>query len=284
MYEICNLSRYIFFDKSSYELYYFYADQKKIKPQTTSVSCLFGAASGACAACIYVLFKGKINIVSFACWYILIILAMNEVTFKIHNITGIVKAFLQVYITTLLLGGSLNLLYYHTYAGVYINKVVQSFKTGRLSIFKFVGFVMISYGVISIICNTFEKNQKKMGLCIYMVKLVDEEKTILVKGIYDTGNGLKDPYNNKMIHVITNRLVGWLDDLYEAKYKLILAPYNSVGKEYGLLKCIRLKEMIIEDEYGREIKHIYNPRIAISDREKININGEDIILNRELNL
>lgn len=84
--------------------------------------------------------------------------------------------------------------------------------------------------------------------------------------------------------MVAKSILGSLDNVYSEKYKLCYIPYSSIGKKDGLMECIELTEMIIEDECGRFILKVSHPKIAISDRKNITNNGVEIILNRELNL
>ena len=258
------------------------ASKRFIKPQTTSISCLFVAMSGAVLSVILMMI-GDAGFLSFILKYVLVAVIMNIITFRTKKPGIIVKGTIIIYGVTFILGGIMNVLYYHTYVGVLIERTIKGFFLGNLSFFRFVGISLIAYVIMQIILDLFEKRKNGNELHIYNIKIVYGETEEKIKGIYDTGNTLKEPVEGEIIHVVSASVGKRLKDRDVVKSKLRLVPYNSVSGN-GLLISIVVDKMVIEDEYDNLVKEIINPRIGLSNRE-VSGNGEfQIILNRDLYL
>ena len=134
-----------------------------------------------------------------------------------------------------------------------------------------VGFV-ITYIAFKIIKNKATKEEM-----IYKLKIKINDKTVEVNALLDTGNKLKDPitlvpviviekqklYNflpeeileniDKIIGGDSNKLIEE-DIKYMSKFRVI--PYNSIGKQNGLMLGFKADEVkIIIDEEERTIKN-----------------------------
>ena len=134
-----------------------------------------------------------------------------------------------------------------------------------------VGFI-ITYIAFKIIKNKATKEEM-----IYKLKIKINDKTVEVNALLDTGNKLKDPitlvpviviekqklYNFLPEEILENidKIIGGDSDKlieenikYMSKFRVI--PYNSIGKQNGLMSGFKADEVkIIIDEDERTIKN-----------------------------
>ena len=134
-----------------------------------------------------------------------------------------------------------------------------------------VGFI-ITYIAFKIIKNKATKEEM-----IYKLKIKINDKTVEVNALLDTGNKLKDPitlvpviviekqklYNFLPEEILENidKIIGGDSDKlieenikYMSKFRVI--PYNSIGKQNGLMLGFKADEVkIIIDEEERTIKN-----------------------------
>lgn len=114
---------------------------------------------------------------------------------------------------------------------------------------------------------------------IYKVTLTEEGENAVYRALFDTGNLLTDPVSGKPVSVVeeTEETKKWLEK-YPEKYKII--PYQSVGKEHGLLEGIVVDELIIQKEREQVVK---KGAVIAFYKGKLSKNGEfQMILNHSL--
>ena len=114
---------------------------------------------------------------------------------------------------------------------------------------------------------------------IYNVTLTEEGENAVYKALFDTGNFLTDPVSGKPVSVVeeTEATRKWLEK-YPHKYKII--PYQSVGKEHGLLEGIVVDELIIQKEKEQVVK---KGAVVALYRGKLSKDGQfQMILNQSL--
>lgn len=115
---------------------------------------------------------------------------------------------------------------------------------------------------------------------IYEVTLTEEGENVVYKALFDTGNFLIDPISGKPVSVVeeTDITRKWVE-MYPQKYKVI--PYQSVGREHGVLEGIVVDELIIQKEREQVVK-----KGAVIALYKGKLSGDgtfQMILNRSLN-
>lgn len=114
---------------------------------------------------------------------------------------------------------------------------------------------------------------------IYEVTLTEEGENVVCRALFDTGNLLTDPVSGKPVSVVeeTDLMKGWLDK-YPQKYKII--PYQSVGKEHGILEGIVVDELVIQKEQEQVVK---KGAVVALYRGKLSKDGDfQMILNNSL--
>lgn len=114
---------------------------------------------------------------------------------------------------------------------------------------------------------------------IYEVTLTEEGENVICRALFDTGNLLTDPISGKPVSVVeeTALMKGWLEK-YPQKYKII--PYQSVGKEHGVLEGIVVDELVIKKEQEQVVK---KGAVVAFYKGKLSKNGDfQMILNHSL--
>lgn len=115
--------------------------------------------------------------------------------------------------------------------------------------------------------------------CIYEVILTQEGENVVCRALFDTGNLLTDPVSGKPVSVVeeTNTMRGWIEK-YPQKYKII--PYQSVGREHGILEGIVVDELVIHREREQVVKR---GAVVAFYKGKLSKNGDfQMILNHSL--
>ena len=182
--------------------------------------------------------------------------------------------------TTFLLSGIMNYLYYSTEVGMIIQNVLKGTSNKSVNTRKFFFVTLFSYGIMIFAIKLY-RVQRKNDRIIFDVKLSFRGKSVVTKGLFDTGNSLKEPISGKIVHVAESRIIKPMiegDDT--AVERICVIPYHSVGEETGMLYGYRLDEMviIIDDKP----KFLYKPIIAVYEGELSVRNKYGIILNGEI--
>ena len=73
-----------------------------------------------------------------------------------------------------------------------------------------------------------------MDRSLFPVKIALESKEIQLTALCDTGNSLMEPITRKPVSIIEK---GRLEPFINAKIKYLVVPYNSVGKEHGMMNA-----------------------------------------------
>lgn len=183
-----------------------------------------------------------------------------------------------LYLVAFLAGGGLNLLYFHTSAGVYLKQIILGIQKVDSS---GVGVIFGSIAMIlamTKILNTMEK-QKKRRKNRYTAELYFGEQRVLVDGFIDTGNRLKEPLTGKIVHILQEDVAASLMSA-ENKPMSFLVPYHAVGTEAGLLTAIRIDrmELVAEDESRtvimRPLFGLYQGKLSSNDEYQLILHAE----------
>ena len=183
-----------------------------------------------------------------------------------------------LYLVAFLAGGGLNLIYFHTSAGVYLKQVVLGIQKVNSS---GVGVILGSIAMILTVTkllDTMEK-QKKRRKNRYVAELYFGERRVLVDGFIDTGNRLKEPITGKIVHILQEDVAASLMSA-ENKPMSFLVPYHAVGTESGLLTAIRIDrmELVAEDESRtvimRPLFGLYQGKLSSNDEYQLILHAE----------
>lgn len=112
---------------------------------------------------------------------------------------------------------------------------------------------------------------------LYDVRLELDGRSVVTKGLFDTGNSLSDPYNGKPVCVAEKRIFDKMLCCGETEYGFRLIPYKSLGKANGLMRLVTIDSMIVEYDGKRRLYE--KPEFALYDGKLSNAGEYSVILN-----
>jgi stage II sporulation protein GA (sporulation sigma-E factor processing peptidase) len=202
---------------------------------------------------------------------------MCYIAFVPKNLKMFFKYLLIFYLTSFTFGGvAFGLIYFIKPQNIFSNNgiLIGQYPIKIILAGGFIGFIIIILG-FKIIKG---KLSKKDIMC--NLKITIEDKNTFVKAIIDTGNFLKEPITGlpvvvvekeKLYEIVPENILDNLkkiilgEDANVGEYisKIRLIPFNSLGKENGLLIGIKADNICID--YDEKDIHIKNVIIGIYD-------------------
>lgn len=223
---------------------------------------------------------------------IIVAVIIIKVAFKPRNIKSFIKLMATFHLVAFTFAGICLSLLYMTNIDTHITDgifYISNFKIKKLIIA--IGFGLILFQL------TFEyiRNKNIRADNLVYLKVIFNNKEIILKGMIDTGNSLKDPinklpvivvefialkelfpisiqeifknYSDNNLELYTNVLCNASDD-----FNFRLIPYKSLGKEDGMLLGFKPDKVIIEIDKEDKIKElvigIYNEKLSNDDEYK----------------
>jgi len=256
------------------DLIVIYIVNKICKFAATFLQILLSATLGAVWSVIVTLSPDSLNLLLLICTYVLISFLMVKICALKSRIKEVIKGVVVLYGVTFVLSGCIHMLYYYTYAGVFIRSVIMRDED-------LLAFIVISLVLLRLIYIRYMRakvyDSKKCRVCI-----VVGDKQIELRGFIDTGNVLKDPYSGKPVSVACKQyfseLLGEINDYETVKYHLV--PFRSLGCESGLLEVITAEVMYIYRD-KKEIK-IAGALIGLTDMELSSDREYEMLINPEI--
>lgn len=231
--------------------------KKMLKCSATQVRLILGAISGAGFTCIVLLLPIPYPFLKLALFHLVVNTAMLRIGLKIRGIRCFLKAYILLYISSLLLGGVLY---------VWNPKM----RVGGL----FFAIVILGYGMVSKIWD-FIGSVHRMRQYTCEVELYLGEKVCRVRGIIDTGNGLTAPLTNEPVHVLDIAVAKeFLGNVNLSQIRYI--PYRTIAKKEGVLLALHIERMRVHHEEELWINH---PLIGISEEPVSSGEEYQMILN-----
>ena len=162
--------------------------------------------------------------------YVVIVYVMELIAYGKYNTVTMTRNIIIIYIITFILSGAVNAYYWENRVdGINVTKTI-------LLVF----FIEIFLVVL------VKRSQKDVSITsLYQVTLLVDGNRINVIGLADTGNSLTEPITGKPVSVIQ------AEELKKIPDKILLVPYNSVGKERGLMRAFVADNMIVN---GRTVE------------------------------
>lgn len=121
------------------------------------------------------------------------------------------------------------------------------------------------------------QNYKSMQKGVFEVEIYHGKYHISTSGFYDSGNHMRDPYSGRGVHIVSEKIK---DSLGLEEDKLVLIPYQSLGKENGILPVYYVDELIISKDTERNSwRHC---PIGVTKENLFNGKEYEIILNEEV--
>lgn len=108
----------------------------------------------------------------------------------------------------------------------------------------YVFLLCVSCGLVYIGIGIFQ-NYSKMQKGIFQVEIQHQGECILSYGFYDTGNRLIDPYTQKGVHIISEKLIQQIPLMEQ---KEVYISYQALGNKNGLIKVYYLEHIRIHKE------------------------------------
>lgn len=140
----------------------------------------------------------------------------------------------------------------------------------------FLFFLVISCGLAIVIARNLYVRIKTEQY-IVSVELQNEISYCQVRGFYDTGNRLKEPYGGKAVHILSKEICERF--LVENQAKM-LVPYQALGTTQGVLEVFYLKTMKIEQ--GKQRLELSDVAIGIGDVQLFEGKVYEMILNESV--
>ena len=185
-------------------------------------------------------------------------LMMTVLAFKVRRVKA--AFFMSFFLLGLsfYLSGMVNLVYYHSGAGYYL-------QAGGVPSYILLPVIAIGSGLIWKAADWFWRYQSVQRQ-LFRVVLTCHGKSACLSGFVDTGNQLYEPYQGRPVHIAEEES---LKDLLAGGQQFLYVPYHSVGNEAGLMKIFTAEEMILS---GRQQVYRYeHPVIGLSPNR---LNGQ----------
>lgn len=217
---------------------------------------------------------------------------MVRIAFGKSTLKVFLKKIVVLYLITFLCGGILDYLYYSTKIGVIVQGVVKGNTYIGLALRKFLLITIISFVLLYLI-SAFIRFYKRNVNTIFNVTIINNGNQVICKGLYDTGNSLREPISNTIVHIAEqNKLMELMKGDGTFEKNICVIPYHSIGKEQGVLYGIRVEKMVIKgiensrekssSSMGVEEDIIFEKPILAIYKGKVSSNGDySVILNRD---
>lgn len=223
---------------------------------------ILSAALGSLLLCLVYVYLPECPRLTFLLLHTGAAAAMVWLSLKPGSMRILGKALLLLYLCSFLLGGIFGWL--------------QSYL--RLPVYPFLGLSLASYWLLSLGMSWLMRFRQKEQH-IYSVTLGFRGHTLKVRGLVDTGNGLRDPVFGKPVSILTVELKDALCGTEEVLYYPV--PYRSIGKSGGLLPAFYADFLQIETGDG-SIRSIERPLLGITKEPLSSKKEYDILLHPAL--
>ena len=162
--------------------------------------------------------------------YVVIVYVMELIAYGKYNAVTMTRNMIIIYIITFILSGAVNAYYWE-------NRVDSINVTKTILLVFFIEIFLVVL---------VKRSQKDVSITsLYQVTLLVDGNRINVIGLADTGNSITEPITGKPVSVIQ------AEELKKIPDKILLVPYNSVGKERGLMRAFVADNMIVN---GRTVE------------------------------
>jgi stage II sporulation protein GA (sporulation sigma-E factor processing peptidase) len=237
---------------------------------------LIGAVIGATYICIIIVLPFGNNFIFKFITYFVISFIMVRVSFGIKGLRNNLKPYALLFVTTFLLGGILNALYFYTEFGHMLGNVISGNAFEGLNLLVFILCAAVSYVVLTIIVYMV-KRHKKNSRIFYKVNLQYHSQIFTVTALLDTGNSLIEPISRQPVNLVEYGVIK--ENLGEINFKegnFRMIPFHSVGKKSGLIPGFNIDQITIEKHEEKII--VIKPMIGIYDGEFSNAKEYQMLL------
>lgn len=120
--------------------------------------------------------------------------------------------------------------------------------------------------------------RKNFGNHIVEVRICKDCRNMELRGYWDSGNQLRDPYTGQGISILSHAKAREFVD--EKKDHIRFVPYRSLGETEGLLAVLDVDEMVLKD--GRKRQELRHMAIGIAQKGLLEDKAYDLILHASL--
>ena len=229
--------------------------RKMLQCTVTHGRICLGAVVGSLLTCLVVVLPIPYAMIKLILFHVLVNTCMIRVGLKIKTIRSFLKAIIMLYIGSFLLGGIMEVFRQYVSVGSFFLVVAIAGYYLVLGIWKFVAYMQ-------------RWNQFHCRVDLYL----GSEK-YQIKGMIDTGNGLRDPISGKAVNILdraTARKLFGEESIKDVRY----IPYQSIGKKAGVLPAFQFDRMCVWRDTECWVER---PQIAISE-EAISKGGEYVMI------
>lgn len=190
------------------------------------------AAMGAMYA-VVILIMNVQGFITMLVTYLVMAELMLMISFGRTDVRNRIKRLCVLYGVTFLVNGLVNAIYYGTNLGKNLVQLANTDTFGNISVGMILCIMLIvGSAAPTITCKL--RRDIKISRNIYQVLLEIGAEKISVRALCDTGNSLVEPITKKPVSVIEENS---LKSLNRENMHYLMVPYNSVGKQHGLMSA-----------------------------------------------
>lgn len=258
-----------------------YIVSKVLKLRISPLRSIMGGIIGGCGACIIIIRRDLQSGFLGLSANLLICMLMIKVWLGIKTFRHRWNVVITLYAVTFVLGGLLTFICYNTNLLLYMNRIfgIDSKKSIPMYVLLLaIVIIVVTLPFIMTYINTFRSRVTN----VFEVSIQLEEKSIVTKGLLDTGNHLHDPISGKPVIIIEKALIQTIlsKELMDYTTRLKVIPFRSIGNDHGTMYGIVLDQISIQinDE-----KHEHKDVIACLYEGTLSANKDyQLILHEEL--
>jgi stage II sporulation protein GA (sporulation sigma-E factor processing peptidase) len=232
------------------------------------------AVFGALWAVLVILIPKEYKVITGLLTYLFASTVMIRICAGKSSFKRLLKGVSVLYIVAFMTGGILHFIYYYTYAGYFIEKLLLN--NGEM-----LALTGIAGAVLLLFCKQFIHIGTYNGDLCQICCVIEGEK-IYIEGYIDTGNVLTDPFYHKPVCIAEKHLfeevLGKIKDYTRVKYHVV--PFSSLGCESGVLSVIMADSMYIN--YGKKKIVVENALIGLAENRLSSDSAYNCLVNAQI--
>lgn len=216
----------------------------------------------------------RVTLINLAVAAVMVLISFGFICIGIY-----IKNVILLFLVSFAMSGIINYLYYTTIIGKYMRSVLCGDSNKVVNARKFIFVSLLAYVLLNLAVKLVLFIRKDAQL-YYDAKITYKGKSVVVRALFDTGNGLCDPISGKMVHIAEYKILKpLLEGDEKAKENICVIPFHSIGKDDGVMYGIRMDEMVVLVD--GEPKFLYSPIIGIYVGNISKQGKYSVILNRD---
>lgn len=216
----------------------------------------------------------RVTLINLAVAAVMVLISFGFICIGVY-----IKNVILLFLVSFAMSGIINYLYYTTIIGKYMRSVLCGDSNKVVNARKFIFVSLLAYVLLNLAVKLVLFIRKDAQL-YYDAKITYKWKSVVVRALFDTGNGLCDPISGKMVHIAEYKILKpLLEGDEKAKENICVIPFHSIGKDDGVMYGIRMDEMVVLVD--GEPKFLYSPIIGIYVGNISKQGKYSVILNRD---